>query len=85
MWDLQRISPDSDFGVGDGQGNCREGSRFRFSQCLTRPGWRNGVNHFISMKFRFYHGGDIKFWDPAKGIPSREQDPGLYSVFPEKE
>jgi hypothetical protein len=72
--------PDNDYGVGDGEGGCNEGNRRRFRMCLDKPGWREGVNTFFSAKFRFYHGGPLKVWDPAKGIPSRDEEPTMYDT-----
>lgn len=69
---------DSDYGVGDGQGGCNEGTHRRFRMCLDNPGWRTGVNPFFSTKFRYYHGGPLKLWDPALGMPTRDEEPTMY-------
>lgn len=79
---------DNDFGVGDGQGGCNEGTHARFQMCLDRPGWKTGsMNGFFSTKFRYYHGvggGPLKVFDPALGLPTREQAPDLYWPLTEK-
>eukprot|EP00594_Rhizosolenia_setigera_P017175 CAMPEP_0178961480 /NCGR_PEP_ID=MMETSP0789-20121207/13732_1 /TAXON_ID=3005 /ORGANISM="Rhizosolenia setigera, Strain CCMP 1694" /LENGTH=372 /DNA_ID=CAMNT_0020645323 /DNA_START=174 /DNA_END=1292 /DNA_ORIENTATION=+ len=72
----------NDQGVGDGKGLCREGKYERFRMCLDRPGWRGNVNSFFQMKFRYYHGGPLKTFDPALGIPSRAEDPDFYFLLP---
>lgn len=75
---------DNDQGVGDGKGLCREGNYNSFRMCLERPGWRGNVNTFFQMKFRYYHGGPLKTFDPSKGLPEREEAPDLYMPLPDK-
>merc|ERR1712127_1016925 len=73
---------DNDYGTGDFKRGCycKDGNYFIFHGCLKFAGWRHGVNNFFSMKFRFYHGGNVKTWDPGMEIPSEKEDPGLYNA-----
>lgn len=71
---------DSPFGEGNGE--C-VGRNDKMKQCLKNGGWTystTAMNHFFSMKYRLYHGGDINtmYWDNALGTPTPDEDPGLY-------
>lgn len=50
-------------------------------ECKEKAGWMIGGNEFFSMKFYFWHGGNFKFWDPATGYPTEEEDFKLYHPF----
>jgi len=44
-------------------------------ECKEKEGYKEpGVNNFFRMKFYFWHGGNFKFWDPATGFPSEDED-----------
>ncbi len=52
-------------------------------ECKEKEGWREGVSNFFIMKFYFWHGGNFKFWDPATGFPSEDEDFLLWHPFSE--
>ena len=68
---------------GKGNGDCLGGSRSEINPCIENGGWTGSstaINGFFIMKYRLYHGGDLKtmYWDNGLGTPSPEEDPGLY-------
>ena len=50
-------------------------------ECKERAGWRQGMNRFFHMKYYFWHGGNFRFWDPSSGLPTEEEDYGLYHPY----
>ena len=51
-------------------------------ECKEKAGWRQGGwCTFFNMKYYFWHGGNFKFWDPATGLPSEDEDLALWHPF----
>ena len=51
-------------------------------ECKEKAGWRQGGwCTFFNMKYYFWHGGNFKFWDPATGLPSEDEDFALWHPF----
>ena len=68
---------------GEGNGDCLGGGPGEINPCIENGGWTGSstaINGFFIMKYRLYHGGDLKtmYWDNGLGTPSPEEDPGLY-------
>ncbi|GFH55471.1 hypothetical protein CTEN210_11947 [Chaetoceros tenuissimus] len=55
-------------------------------ECKEKAGWRQGSpSNFFGMRYYFWHGGNFRFWDPATGFPTEDQDFALYHPFQDAE
>lgn len=71
---------DAPFGTGDQHSKCSR-HKIDFNCFVQNGGWaHHTISDFFSMSFRLHHGGDINkmYWDPAMGVPTKDEDPGLY-------